>query len=61
MRRALIRAVEKQASLTEVLDSLKSVAKAGNINDVLRVANEYDSARKELAGDVESLGERTSY
>lgn len=61
MRRALIRAVEKQASLTETLDSVKEAAGHGDTSNILRVIGQYEGSQKASAGDIQSLGDNVSY
>ncbi len=60
MRRALIRAVEKQASVTDKLDSIKYAVTEGEFQRIKGIMEESKPAN-EHGGDIESLGERNLY
>ena len=60
MRRALIRAVEKQAALAEKLDSVQSAFGEGDMASVGDLIKGPISPRN-IGGDIESLGERRLY
>jgi hypothetical protein len=60
MRRALIRAVEKQASVTDKLDSIKYAVTEGEF-DRIKSLMEDSKSPNEHGGDIESLGERNLY
>ena len=60
MRRALIRAVEKQAFATDKLDSINAAVTEGEFERIQAI---IDDTRPftEHGGDIESLGERNLY
>ena len=58
MRRALIRAVEKQAAVTDRLESIKYAVGESDLNAARLLVQENLKQVKGLGGDIESLGER---
>ena len=58
MRRALIRAVEKQAAVTDRLESIKYAIGEDDITAVKSLVQENLKQIKQVGGDIESLGER---
>lgn len=62
MRRALIRAVEKHAAVSDRLDSIKYAVAENDFARAIELAREqvidYTQHSKRLGGDIESLGER---
>ena len=58
MRRALIRAVEKQAAITDRLESIKYAVGENDLAAVKKLVQENLKQIKGLGGDIESLGER---
>lgn len=61
MRRALIRAVEKQAAVTDRLESIKYAIGENDFNAVKGLVQQNLDRIKGIGGDIESLGERDQF
>ena len=61
MRRALIRAVEKQAALADRLDSLRTAFGDGDTAGLQALMQQRSEPRRTFSGDIESLGERSRF
>lgn len=61
MRRALIRAVEKQAAVTDQLESIKDAFDQNDFAAAKALVQENLKQVKSFGGDIESLGERNLF
>lgn len=61
MRRALIRAVEKQAAVTDRLESIKYAIGENDMKTVKELVQQNPERLKGIGGDIESLGERDHF
>ena len=61
MRRALIRAVEKQAAVTDRFESIKYAVAQNDFARAKSLVNDNFQKPKQFGGDIESLGERNMF